>query len=97
MDHTHSTSIDNPILQKIIEGGGKIWPEVGALNVKAWQILLNVTDETVNTYLKKHKVPHKRAGSENWCRPADLWASLPFEGDNEEQPLRPDPRKKRGK
>lgn len=89
MDHTHSTSSDNPEYEDFSKRRSPaIWPEVGALNVPAWGELFNVTDEVVNKYLKKFNVRHKRAGDTNWIRPADMWEAIPFIGEEDPPPKR---------
>lgn len=83
MDHTSGTPAVNLIWEKVILGGGGVIPEVGAIDTKGWAVLLNVTTEVINGYIKDNNIPHKRFASLNWCTPVDFWSSIPFQNEPE--------------
>lgn len=81
MDHTHFTSIDKPILDKILSNGGDVWPEVGAIDAQGWAVLLDVNTDCINKYIRDNHIRHKRIAASNWILPQDIWDSFEFENE----------------
>lgn len=92
MDRTNSAPVVNSILEKVLSGGGLYWPEIGAYNLRGWEIIADVTRETIRTRLKEFRTPVREMGGETWVEPVAFWKSMPVTTLNEEPESCPEKR-----
>lgn len=90
MDRTHSAHSVNLILQKVIDGGGGVIPEVNAFDLQGIAILCGSTEKTIRQLMDDHGTRFKVISGKRWATLGDFWDSIPFDGGEQECHEKPD-------